>query len=137
MNAQGNNGNFVYNASERAISPQAFLELSKHPEWIDYRQKLDEASKNNPLLKLTIQSSATLQKGEEILINALGLLNQDSKRTMAKITDQQLPGIQAGQMLDMRDGLVYFGCKKSIKQPQSNLDNESTTIVSKVSIRVI
>jgi|688.fasta_scaffold610045_1 hypothetical protein len=32
---------------------------------------------------------------------------------------------------DLRDGFVYFGCKKSIKVNQSNLDVESTTIVSK------
>jgi hypothetical protein len=29
---------------------------------------------------------------------------------------------------DMRDGFVFFGCKKSLKQHQSSLDNESTTI---------
>ena len=130
MNQQ-NNGNFVQVNSERAISPHAFMELSKHPEWIDYRQKLEEASKIALILKLTIQSSATLTKGDEILINTLGLLSQDSKRTIAKITDSSLQGTKVGDILDMRDGLVYFGCKKSIKQPQSNLDNESTTIVSR------
>jgi hypothetical protein len=31
--------------------------------------------------------------------------------------------------LDMRDGFVFFGCKKSIKQNQASLDNEQTTIV--------
>jgi hypothetical protein len=30
----------------------------------------------------------------------------------------------------MRDGFVYFGCKQSIKQIQTNMKNEQTTIVS-------
>lgn len=81
MNANLASQNPNFANSDRAISPQAFIELSKNPEWINYRQKLEMASKNAPLLKLTIQSSATLTKGEEILINALGLMSQDSKRT--------------------------------------------------------
>lgn len=35
---------------------------------------------------------------------------------------------QDGQEIDLRDGYVYFGCKKSIKQHQNNLDHETTTI---------
>ena len=42
---------------------------------------------------------------------------------------------KAETTLDMRDGFVYFGCKKSIKQHQQNLDNESTTIVSYMTVR--
>ena len=36
--------------------------------------------------------------------------------------------------MDARDGVVYFGCKKSVKVNQTNLDMESTTIVKKISI---
>ena len=36
--------------------------------------------------------------------------------------------------MDVRDGVVYFGCKKSVKVNQTNLDMESTTIVKKTSI---
>ena len=36
--------------------------------------------------------------------------------------------------MDVRDGVVYFGCKKSVKVNQTNLDMESTTIVKKISI---
>jgi len=36
--------------------------------------------------------------------------------------------------VDARDGVVYFGCKKSVKVNQTNLDMESTTIVKKISI---
>jgi len=39
---------------------------------------------------------------------------------------------------DMRDGFVYFGCKKSVKlNNNSNLDNESTTIVSKRKVNIL
>jgi hypothetical protein len=31
---------------------------------------------------------------------------------------------------DLRDGFVYFGCKKSIKVPLSSADPEQTTTVS-------
>ena len=34
-----------------------------------------------PLVELTIQSSATLQKGSKILIDVLGLASHPSKRT--------------------------------------------------------
>ena len=92
------------------------------------------ASKTAPLLKLTIQSSATLTKGDEILIDALGLLSGDSKRTIMNMGEIQANfqnmNSRVGGSLDMRDGFVYFGCKKSIKQHQTNPDNESTTIVS-------
>jgi hypothetical protein len=37
------------------------------------------------MLTLTITSSATLTKGERILINALGLVSHLSKRTNAKL----------------------------------------------------
>ena len=39
-------------------------------------------------------------------------------------------GDDEGETIDIKDGFVYFGCKKSIKQHQQNLDKESTTIVS-------
>lgn len=37
-------------------------------------------------------------------------------------------GDDEGETIDIKDGFVYFGCKKSIKQHQQNLDKESTTI---------
>ena len=81
-----------------------------------------------PILELTIQSSATLIKGEKISINALGLVSHESKRTNPKLgaaTDTasdnnvqgySLGGQPANQDSDMRDGFVFFGCKKSVKQ---------------------
>ena len=97
------------------------------------------------MLTLTITSSATLTKGERILINALGLQSHISKRTNAKLnTDNSSDANSVNQSinepvgeegrkddgLDMRDGFVFFGCKKSIKQNQTSLDQEQTTIVS-------
>ena len=97
------------------------------------------------MLSLTITSSATLTKGEKIMINALGLVSHLSKRTNAKLnadhsSDQNSlnqsvnepvkeDGDKDDEGLDMRDGFVFFGCKKSIKQNQTSLDNEQTTIV--------
>lgn len=92
------------------------------------------------MLTLTITSSATLTKGEKIQINALGLVSHLSKRTNAKLnadhsSDQNSlnqsvnepvkeDGSKDEDGLDMRDGFVFFGCKKSIKQNQTSLDNE-------------
>ena len=113
--------------------------------WQDYRQKLDKAvASDAPILELIIQSSATLVKGEKITINALGLLSHESKRVNPRLgantdtaSDDNIPGgksLANGPLIDpandLRDGFVFFGCKKSIKQHQSNLDQETTTIVS-------
>ena len=82
-------------------------------------------------------------KGEKIVINALGLISHQSKRTNPRLaaaatdtaSDSNLPGRGSQDPVeemssDLRDGFVFFGCKKSIKQHQSNLDQEQTTIVS-------
>ena len=97
------------------------------------------------MLTLTITSSATLTKGERILINSLGLVSHMSKRTNAKLNADHSSDANSvnqsinepvgeenklGDGLDMRDGFVFFGCKKSIKQNQTSLDQEQTTIVS-------
>lgn len=89
------------------------------------------------MLTLTITSSATLTKGERILINALGLVSHLSKRTNAKlnadhssdanslnqsVNEQVREDASRDSGLDMRDGFVFFGCKKSIKQNQTSLD---------------
>ena len=98
------------------------------------RKKLERALNDNaPQLELTIQSSATLIKGEKIQINALGLASHESKRTNPKIpnsdtvSDQNIQGYALGGTenqveQDLRDGFVYFGCKKSVKMNQSNLN---------------
>ena len=111
---------------------------------MEYREKLERALPDAPILELTIQSSATLIKGEKIQINALGLVSHESRRTNRKIQEPDnagsnhnnvqgysLGGQADGQVEeDLRDGFVFFGCKKSIKEHQSNLDSEQTTIVS-------
>ena len=51
-------------------------------QWQEYRNKLEKAlGKDAPTLEMTIQSSATLIKGEKIQVNALGLVSHESKRT--------------------------------------------------------
>jgi len=105
-----------------------------------YRKRLFESAKTAPELHLVIASSATLQKDEEIIINPLGLLSHNSMRTQSQPSDPSKllkKGLKKNESDynasgdDMRDGFVYFGCKKSVKLAnQSNLDNESTTIVS-------
>lgn len=111
---------------------------------MEYRERLESALPDAPILELTIQSSATLIKGEKIQINALGLVSHESRRTNRKIQEPDnagsnhnnvqgyiLGGQADGQVEeDLRDGFVFFGCKKSIKEHQSNLDSEQTTIVS-------
>ena len=111
---------------------------------MEYRAKLERAlASDAPVLELLIQSSATLIKGEKIQVNALGLVSHESKRTNPK--DAQNPdnatnemqrismgGPIEGEDQDLRDGYVFFGCKKSIKQHNGNLDQENTTIVSKL-----
>ena len=52
---------------------------------------------SSPRLELKVISSAFLEKGDIVVINALGLENFESKR---------------GNL----DGFTYFGCKKSIKK---------------------
>lgn len=57
----------------------------------------------------------------------MGLVSHESKRTNPKLgvqtdtaSDNNVPGISLGgdprQDNDLRDGYVFFGCKKSIKQ---------------------
>lgn len=69
-------------------------------------------------------------KGEKIHINALGLVSHQSKRTNPRqgshqsdtASDNNIPGRGSGNSSgaeltnDLRDGFVFFGCKKSIKQ---------------------
>ena len=103
-----------------------------------HRSKLDRAIENDaPILELTIQSSATLIKGEKIQINALGLVSHESQRAFPKaepgdkgVQSYALGGQKDGQEQDLRDGSVYFGCKKSVKMQNSNMDAEQTTVVS-------
>lgn len=74
--------------------------MPQDTQWAEYRRKLEQALKNDAqLLELTIQSSATLTKGEKIRINALGLVSHESKRTNPKnlpatdsASDNNLPG---------------------------------------------
>lgn len=60
-------------------------------------QRLKEIVGVAPKLELKVLSSAFLEKGEILLINALGLENIKTKR-------------------GAKDGFTYFGCKKSIKK---------------------
>ena len=60
-----------------AITPDNLL-IRQDARWQDYRQKLERALADAPLLELTIQSSATLIKGEKIQVNALGLVSHES-----------------------------------------------------------
>ena len=62
----------------RAISPEGFLPLNLHPQWLEYRAKLEKAVLEVPQLRLTISSSATLVKDEQILIDPLGLVSHKS-----------------------------------------------------------
>ena len=73
---------------------------------------------------MTIQSSATLIKGEKIQVNALGLVSHESRRTNPQTptnvnnndVERYTLGAPAdGQQVDLRDGFVFFGCKKSLK----------------------
>ena len=57
-------------------------------------------------------SSATLQKGMKIILNALGLMSHTSKRGCS-------------------DGITFFGRKKNIKKVNNDPNStESTTSVS-------
>jgi len=88
--------------------------MRENAQWMEYRNKLENAlNSDTPMLELTIQSSATLIKGEKIQINALGLVSHESKRAFPKIVESH--DRPQGVEQDMRDGFVYFGCKKSIK----------------------
>ena len=136
-----------HSQSDRAITPDGFQQLSQDPQWLEYRHNLDEAALTAKMLTLTITSSATLTKGEHIIINPLGLVSHLSKRTNAKLNaDHSSDANSLNQSinelvkdenqkdfdgLDMRDGFVFFGCKKSIKQNQTSLDQEQTTSGSK------
>ena len=97
-------------------------------QWQDYRNKLERALANDaPTLEMTIQSSATLIKGEKIQVNALGLVSHESKRTNPETrinaprvenndVERYTLGAPAdGAEQDLRDGFVFIGCKKSIK----------------------
>ena len=119
--------------SDRVMSADCYASLSKDPQWQEYRRNLESAALTSPLLQLTISSSATLNKGEVILINSLGLISHASKRTNptlkhnVNVTSVEDPNQRAGgpesqddpenliQGSDMRDGFVFFGCKKSLK----------------------
>lgn len=66
-------------------------------------------------MQLSVKGSTTLQQGEVLVINALGLLSHKSPRT-------QFGGTQVGisdtgnenSERDLRDGFTFFGCKKSM-----------------------
>jgi hypothetical protein len=60
---------------------EAFEQTKTDPEWEQKRYELEEALKTAPRLHLLISSSATLQKGEEIVISPLGLESHRSLRT--------------------------------------------------------
>ena len=109
------------------LSPEGYTSLAKDPQWQEYRRNLEKAALTAEILHLTISSSATLNKGEIILINALGLISHASKRTNPALPQKhsKVPNVHAGglddpensmQGSDMRDGFVFFGCKKSLKQ---------------------
>ena len=132
-----------YRQSDQMLSPDGYTSLAKDPQWQEYRSSLEKAALTSDILHLTISSSATLNKGEIILINALGLVSHASKRTNPSLHSKHSkdPNMQADmqndpendiQGTDMRDGFVFFGCKKSLKQHQNSLDNESTTLVSHI-----
>jgi hypothetical protein len=52
---------------------EIFEQTKTDPEWEQKRQELENARKTAPRLHLLISSSATLQKGDEIVISPLGL----------------------------------------------------------------
>ena len=52
---------------------EIFEQTKTDPEWEQKRQELENARKTAPRLLLLISSSATLQKGDEIVISPLGL----------------------------------------------------------------
>ena len=109
------------------LSPDGYTSLVKDPQWQEYRSSLEKAALTSEILHLTISSSATLNKGEIILINALGLVSHASKRTNPALHDKHTKDPKSKeysqadpeydiQSKDMRDGFVFFGCKKSLKQ---------------------
>lgn len=81
----------------------------------DYKEQCKMLSRSAPKLTLTVSyqgnrqilSSATLQKGQQIILNAMGIESEESKR--------QDP-----------DGYTYFGCKKNIRK------NEGTNFLKTV-----
>jgi len=52
---------------------EALEQTKSDPEWEQKRMELENAQKTAPRLYLLISSSATLQKGEKIVISPLGL----------------------------------------------------------------
>ena len=79
------NLDYATGTDDGAITPDGLL-MRQDQQWTNYRQKLEQAQANDaPLLELTIQSSATLIKGEKIHVNALGLISHESKRTNPKL----------------------------------------------------
>jgi len=71
------------------MSPDGYTSLSKDPQWQEYRRNLENAALGAQILQLTISSSATLNKGEIILVNALGLISHASKRTNPALPDNK------------------------------------------------
>lgn len=88
-------------------SDEKKLEFKSAMKQEDRVQKLREVASSAPKLELRVTkfyfllakvlSSAFLEKGEVLVINALGLEGDKSKR-------------------EAHDGFTYFGCKKSIKR---------------------
>ena len=77
-------------------------------ENLKHRLDLEKCAKTGPKLYLQIMSSATLQKGDVIKIDALGLFSHKSPRTQISTRNTE-------REQDTRDGFVYFGSKKSVK----------------------
>ena len=76
------------NSEDNGVMNPNDLLVRENVQWMERRGKLDRAVASAPKLMLTIQSSATLIKGEVIEINALGLVSHESKRAFPKSAEQ-------------------------------------------------
>lgn len=83
---------------------------------IEYKRKLQQCidKKSYPNVQLTVVSSATLQKGQKVLLNPLGLCSKN-ERSLREISQDgvQMPQDQqqATQLFASLapDGFTYFG----------------------------
>ncbi len=76
-----------------------------------FRSKLKKVALNAPRLELTVVSSATLDKGQKIIIGPLGLEGENQSYR------------EGGQS----DGITYFGRKKSVKKAVNDPNSIETT----------
>ena len=121
--------NFGQNNNQSAISmsPQSQLQIEiqrNHDQLMNYRNQLVEFVNNKyyPDLRIEVVSSATLNKGQLITINPLGLSGEE--QSLRIMSQNHLKNKAAQSYNTAPDGFTYFGSQAEMFEGEMNVDDE-------------